>query len=144
MYVTTVIRIRVGDIKNRNAPINKSLQSSKLFQRGNLVMVYQPRCNKYEQWPSSHDADCEQNDWQTLVKTLPSPVVSNNSLIFWSLDFMIRMKCHCQCVNTSIIGENMFEIKKTAGGIVFGVKWMATLTMFCFGRMFAFLSSLLP
>ena len=31
-----------------------------------------PRRNKDEQWPSSHEAGCEQNDWQTLMKTLPS------------------------------------------------------------------------
>ena len=30
---------------------------------------------KDEQWSSSHAADCEQNDWQMPVKTLPFLVV---------------------------------------------------------------------
>ena len=29
----------IGDIKNHNAPVKKSLRSYKLFQRGNLVML---------------------------------------------------------------------------------------------------------
>ena len=33
--------------------------------------------NKDEQWLSSHEADCEQNDRQTPVKTLPSLAVGN-------------------------------------------------------------------
>ena len=36
------------------------------------------RRNKHEQWPRSHEAACEQNDWHTPVKTLPSLAVGNN------------------------------------------------------------------
>ena len=35
--------------------------------------------NKDEQWPSSHEGDCEQNDRQTPVKTSPSLAVGNES-----------------------------------------------------------------
>ena len=42
------------------------------------------RRNKDEQWPSSHEANCEQNDWQTPVKTLPSLEVGNN-VYAWNL-----------------------------------------------------------
>ena len=40
--------------------------------------------DKDDQWPSSHEADCEQNDWQTPVKTLPSLTVGNNEL--WTVN----------------------------------------------------------
>ena len=32
--------------------------------------AHQPPCNKDEQWSSSHEADCGQNDCQTPAKTL--------------------------------------------------------------------------
>ena len=35
------------------------------------------RCNKDEQWPSSHEADCEQNDWQTTLIKLHSLPANN-------------------------------------------------------------------
>ena len=34
--------------------------------------------HKDEQWPSSHQADCEQNDGQKPVKTLPSIAIGKN------------------------------------------------------------------
>ena len=35
--------------------------------------------DKDEQWPSSHEGDCEQSDTQTPVKTSPSLAVGNES-----------------------------------------------------------------
>ena len=33
--------------------------------------AYRPRCNKDEQWPSSHEANCEQNDTRLWKHYLP-------------------------------------------------------------------------
>ena len=41
----TALLIREDDIKNHNAPIEKSLQSYKLFQWGNLVMCKVIKCH---------------------------------------------------------------------------------------------------
>ena len=48
--------------------------------------MYRPCCIKHEQWPSNHEADFEQNDWQTSVKTLPSLAVGNKLMSFCNLD----------------------------------------------------------
>ena len=46
--VTTVNKIREGDIKNHNASIKKSLQSYQLFQWENHVMKVHGSCKPCE------------------------------------------------------------------------------------------------
>ena len=45
--------------------------------------------NKDEQWLSSHEADYEQNDWQTPVKTLPSLAVGKYQEIWVTAQIFI-------------------------------------------------------
>ena len=62
-----------------------------------------------EQWLSSHEADCEQNDWHTTVKTLPSLMVGNDS---WKLDSLYNGKINLE--NKNAFQQDAYRLHVTS------------------------------